>query len=131
MFNHIKYGVDPDSQNYDARLVVNFRFPYIEDTSLPVTICYYDLYSVILHELTHALGMVTGITEENTTGYYFPECKTNSFTRYDSLFLYYGSANQIGNLVKMVTFDSLGNPSIEATLASTQNCLRSNKIWLY
>ncbi|MCX6271143.1 MAG: hypothetical protein NTU44_07990, partial [Bacteroidetes bacterium] len=128
VYNHIKYGIDPDSMNYDGVLRVNFGYAFIIDTAYK-TIGSYDLYSILLHEMTHALGFASGI-REGTTSDHYPFCDHNTFTRYDSIYLYYGSIHDVGHLKKIVVIDTSGNPSIDSDLLITQNCLRNNKIWM-
>ncbi len=57
-YDHITLGVDPTAAPgaYDARVIFDFGFPYHDDwSSLPGNAI--DLYSVTLHEITHALGI--------------------------------------------------------------------------
>jgi hypothetical protein len=57
---HIK-GPDPSPVTDDMVLTVDFGYPWNNDTG-PVGPTEFDLFSVLLHELTHGLGMLTLIS---------------------------------------------------------------------
>lgn len=57
---HITSDVDPFPGLPDAQIVVNFGYPFNSETDAPSS-GEYDLYSVLLHELTHGLGMLSGL----------------------------------------------------------------------
>ncbi len=57
---HITSGVDPFPGSPDAQVVVNFGYPFNSGTDAPGA-DEYDLYSILLHELTHGLGMLSGL----------------------------------------------------------------------
>ena len=61
---HITTGVDPCSggcTSADGFVTVNFGQPWNSDLGAPSG-SEYDLFSVLLHELTHLLGFVTGLS---------------------------------------------------------------------
>ena len=55
---HIKTGVDPDPDVPDIEVTVDFGWNW-NNTTDPNTAGKADLYSVMLHELTHGLGMAS------------------------------------------------------------------------
>jgi len=58
VFEHLTTGVDPLPNELDGVLTVDFGFPWSTDTAGPSPV-EFDLYSVLLHEVTHALGFVS------------------------------------------------------------------------
>ncbi len=62
VFDHLTTGTNPDPELPDGAIIVNFAFDWNSDLGDP-TAQEYDLFSVILHELTHALGMVSLMDE--------------------------------------------------------------------
>jgi cysteine-rich repeat protein len=58
VFEHLTTGVDPLPNEFDGALTVDFAFPWSTDTAGPSPV-EFDLYSTLLHEVTHALGFVS------------------------------------------------------------------------
>ncbi len=54
-FDHITTGSDPDGGSVDALITVDFGYNWNSQTDDP-TFSEFDLYSVMLHEITHSLG---------------------------------------------------------------------------
>jgi hypothetical protein len=63
-FEHITTGIDPDNAIPDIRVTVNFGYPWNSEVDNPGP-GEYDLFSVMLHELTHGLGI---LSNTNSTG---------------------------------------------------------------
>lgn len=103
MFDHITTGVDPDPLNYDAMIQVNFdqlidlanglpatQILYQNNSAVsPTVACFYDLFSVLLHEMTHNLGWVSFIGE-GAGPTFFPTTPfgINTFSLYDWKYLF-------------------------------------------
>lgn len=62
VFDHLTTGSDPDPELPDGVIIVNFAFDWNSDLGDPAA-QEYDLFSAILHELTHTLGMVSLLDE--------------------------------------------------------------------
>jgi cysteine-rich repeat protein len=58
VFEHLTAGVDPLPNEFDGALTVDFGYRWSTDTTGPSPV-EFDLYSVLLHEVTHALGFVS------------------------------------------------------------------------
>jgi cysteine-rich repeat protein len=58
VFEHLTTGVDPLANELDGVVTVDFGFRWNTETSGPSPV-EYDLYTVLLHEVTHALGFVS------------------------------------------------------------------------
>ncbi len=141
-YDHIKTGIDPDPNNYDALLQVNFDqywdtyginhpIEYYDDYQTVNVNNRFDLYSILLHEVTHMLGWVTGISEDLTTSvpYSNPAISiNNSFTLYDWNFLFQGDILNIGTLTHLVGGTYL-SPVLQIN-NSVNDPLRQNNIWL-
>ncbi len=82
--DYVTTGVNPVASSImHAKLQVNFHQVYTapplfitaipinwhNDHLAPIPNCYYDLYTVLLHEITHALGWISYIEADATTGY--------------------------------------------------------------
>jgi len=64
-FEHATTGVDPLPGAPDASAVFDFGFNFNSDTDAP-TSSEIDLFSVVLHEFTHALGFVSLLNADGT-----------------------------------------------------------------
>lgn len=137
-FNHITTGVDPDPDFFDCHVQVNFgeingtQIYYFDDYTFTPLNQKYDLFTVLLHEMTHALGfhsMVVDTEDENNdvicsnTG--------NSFTNYDWTFGYFG------DITNPSTFDgnklvvgTLTEPVINTSVNAFDAPLRTYNVWI-
>lgn len=68
-FNHIMSGIDPNGTVPDARIEINFARAFDLNYPDPPT-SGVDYYTVILHEMTHAMGFATliDVTGNSTSG---------------------------------------------------------------
>lgn len=66
-FSHITTGVDPSGSNPDISAQINFFYPFNLNTSAATTGGNYDLHSVLLHEFTHGLGILSGISQSGAS----------------------------------------------------------------
>jgi hypothetical protein len=57
VFKHLSSGVDPNGANPDGTVKVNFGRSWNSGLGEP-TATQFDLYSVLVHEMTHALGFI-------------------------------------------------------------------------
>jgi hypothetical protein len=134
--NHVINATDPAPSQYDAHIETNFHgyfdpatsafFPinYWNDYLNTSATCRFDLYSVLLHEVTHAMGFLSCVVE-NPAGTHPAVCGNsgNSFSQFDDLFLYHGNPCTM-SYTKVVQSNVI-NPSL-----TTNNPLRTNSIWL-
>ncbi|MCB9769148.1 MAG: hypothetical protein H6752_13205 [Candidatus Omnitrophica bacterium] len=65
-FTHITTGIDPSPSVPDIHVTVNFGFKWNSETDDPAG-DEFDLYSVLLHELTHGLGFLSLIDSDGTS----------------------------------------------------------------
>ncbi|TND07261.1 MAG: Uncharacterized protein FD123_3406 [Bacteroidetes bacterium] len=133
-FDHAVSGTDPAPGQYDAHIKVNFASSYNDDTGMyyPIDywndyltttdICSYDLYSVMLHEVTHAMGFLSCVEEDGITHQAVPGSGP-SYSLFDSMFLYY--KDNTNNFHKVM--QSL---AINPTVNTFVDPLRSNRVWL-
>ncbi|MGZ6415633.1 MAG: hypothetical protein ACXVDW_15725 [Bacteroidia bacterium] len=144
-YDHITTGTDPNINTYDLDVTVNFHqyynssygifFPvqyYDNYASLPAGDCRFDLFSVLLHEITHGMGWASMVAESTAAGR--PAINgnsgstfTNAFSRFDNIFLYRGNI-LTGTFTKLVDNTPQIDPAINA---SGPDPLRGNNIWLY
>jgi hypothetical protein len=90
---HITTGVDPSGAIVDIQATVNFGFNWHNDLS-PVAGGEIDLFTVLLHEITHGLGFLNGAQANGTSAY----TGTSSPGRYGVLARYTNidDANPVG-----------------------------------
>jgi hypothetical protein len=91
-FKHITTGKDPSSSVADLTVTVDFGWPWHNDTSTPIPSNKIDLYSVLLHEITHGLGILS-LTQSNGSSEFSP---TVVFSTFDKL-LYTGTGTKLWN----------------------------------
>ena len=82
VFDHLTTGTDPDPELPDGAIIVNFAFDWNSDLGDPVPE-EYDLFSILLHELTHALGMVSLMDETGQSQLSEEPRATGIFTHFD------------------------------------------------
>jgi cysteine-rich repeat protein len=91
VFEHLTTGVDPLPNEFDGALTVDFGFRWSTDTAGPSPV-EFDLYSVLLHEVTHALGFVSVVGPDGASAL-GNEQDLGLFTLFDA-FLVRGSTEQ-------------------------------------
>lgn len=142
-FNHATTGTDPDVNNYDMEMTVNFHqlfdpifmtytpITYYDDYTNTSTDCNFDLYTVLLHEITHGMGFISFVSED-TSPSHLPYNGNNSvifnnaFSGFDDKFLYKGDIFTT-TFTKVVTTA----PAIDGSIGTMPDALRQNDIWLY
>ena len=89
-FEHITTGADPSGGSPDIRATVNFGHNWYAGTgTVPFT--QMDLFSVMLHELTHGLGVLSISKSDGTS-----DIGGKTFSYYDNL-LYTGNGSKLWN----------------------------------
>ncbi|MDX9971484.1 MAG: immunoglobulin domain-containing protein [FCB group bacterium] len=58
-FQHITTGTDPAPLKEDIYCTVDFGYPWNEDHTQDPTPSEFDLFSVLLHEMTHGIGLLS------------------------------------------------------------------------
>jgi hypothetical protein len=89
---HITTGVDPSFSVPDLTVTVDFGWPWHNDTSTPVPSGKLDLYSVLLHEITHGLGILS-LTRSDGSSEFSPSAVFSTFDN----FLYAGTGAKLWN----------------------------------
>jgi len=87
-FEHITTGADPSPTNPDIVVTVNFGHNWYTG-AVPVPFDKMDLFSVMLHELTHGLGILSISKSDGTS-----DIGGKTFSYYDNL-LYTGNGNKL------------------------------------
>jgi len=143
-YDHLTTNTDPDPNQYDGVVQVNFDHVYFQngnviaaqywdDYSNTSATCVFDLFTVLLHEVTHAMGWLSNVHEDNSSSYYAQNTHNNSFTLLDKNFFYYGDAKTPASFSGNKLVIGGGSPSINPNFASGGSVpypLRSNKIWM-
>lgn len=128
-------GIDPATANlYHAELTVNFHQTTTgviqwqnNHTILPISNCFYDLYSVLLHEIVHTLGWLSYIhhsgsgTPESILG-------NDQYSGIDKL-LHIGANNYPLSLNPLLV-GAPSSPSINPLYVSSQTVLTDNQVWI-
>lgn len=84
-FQHITTGTDPFGGNPDMAMTVDFGYAWHLGTgSIPVSPTQFDFYSVLLHEITHGLGIASLTTSTGASQFQTPFA-TSTFTTWDEL----------------------------------------------
>ena len=90
-FEHITTGVDPRGDMIDIYVGVGWNWPWYLGTGTPA-ISQLDLRTVLLHEITHGLGIMS-LSKSTGESYYTPNAR---FTVWDSL-LVTGNGHDLWN----------------------------------
>ncbi len=137
LLNHFLTNVSPNVNLFDARLQVNFvpqnpttnaLINYHLPTTLPVTNCSTDLFTVLLHEVGHQLGFGS-LLRENAGQQPISAFGNNQYTLFDWQNIWHGNINTPATFEKIVT-GSLLNPQINPLIANSTNYLRDESLWL-
>lgn len=129
MYEHLMSGTDPSEAEYDGRIAFNFDFSYSTECNDYTDYCNINMYSVMLHEVTHLLGFFSRINLTPTgIGSVFG---TNVFTNFDQKYIYYNSDMPGGNgiLTQLVHTDLSGQPVVDASFIYNDVMLR-HSLWL-
>jgi hypothetical protein len=136
-YDHVATGTDPDLNDFDGYLQFNFDKTWEQKPTGWVThplfywnnyqnttaVCRVDLYSLILHEVTHTMGWLSGLKEGPPPNKYLSIGSNpngvNSFSKLDQYFLWYGNI-KTASFQKLVTNGTNG-PLINNALANTQS----------
>lgn len=82
-FDHITTGVDPEGSVADIYSTFNFGHSWYAGSGT-VPAGQYDMFSVLLHEIVHGLG-ISSLTLENGTSAFLVDHSTSVFTTFDDL----------------------------------------------
>ncbi|MGZ3863811.1 MAG: T9SS type A sorting domain-containing protein [Bacteroidia bacterium] len=123
VYDHFTTGNDPDPNQIDGHIQVNFGRGYWICGQSPICTINYDFFGVILHEFTHTLGWASSLTDSPSIQSMYGTA--NQFSMYDKYFMHYGDINA-GPLTKIVTVAP--TPSVTAGLPSS--ALSSNQLWM-
>jgi hypothetical protein len=120
LYDHIKTGADPDPTLHDAFIGVDFN--NLKELG---TQCDIDLFTVLLHEITHTLGFSSNIGRSNADST-LAVSKANQqasgpFTLWDKHFLYRKNG---------AIFTKLVQPNASITPGITGDDLKGDSIWL-
>jgi hypothetical protein len=102
-FDHITTGVDPEFSIPDISAVVDFGWSWNVGSGTP-SFTQFDLLSVLIHEITHGLGIL-GLSDDQGQSYFTPP--GGVFTVWDK-FLETGNGNDLWN---DFTAQFIGQPS--------------------
>ncbi len=142
---HILSGTDPNTgtRAYDGYLQFSFRniissgnchktwddysfnTSYIENGRI-------DLFTVILHQMLHVLGINSNIRPDQNSPNNPPVATNNSFSNFDANFLYYlttGKHPDPANFLPLV-INPGSNPVVNPALTLINSPLYSGRIWL-
>ncbi|NUP90277.1 MAG: hypothetical protein HUU25_10730 [Candidatus Sumerlaeia bacterium] len=123
-FDHITSGFDPSGTNPDIGVTVDFGYPWNNDTG-PCGLSEYDLYSVLLHEITHGLG-IASLTNSAGQSAFLTPFSTNTFTSFDDLLREVSPSRRVWNATTQAfeaTALNEGNDSIIFEGTEAENVL--------
>lgn len=140
--NYILTGNDPDPEAaFDGVLQMNFHetnvfstqpVVYFIDENNPPNQRIYSLKTVLLHEITHMLGVASQLGED-LSGNLVCVNSNDSYTRYDWNTLYFGDILNPATFSsnKMVIGGNESSAQLNPTINGTNYPLRQAKVWLY
>lgn len=141
-YDHILSGIDPDPAMYDMHIEFNFgqinidgnlySVEYIEDYQGDALVRKYDLFTVCLHEIQHALGFASMVTDNGLPDYEIVCSNSgNSFTLYDWNFGYYGDVSNPSSFEgQKLVVGTIDNPTVNTDLNEHDFPLRTPNVWL-
>lgn len=138
-FDHLTSGVDPDPNEYDGHIQVDFTtYSFVGDPATNLNACnQYDLFTVILHEAVHVLGWFSMIIESGGNSMSQnqlspPPFNAPVFSHYDNTFLFHGdifTGGVGGPFTKLLNVSNLS--PFTYTLLNTPQCLHDGRVWMY
>lgn len=108
-FEHLTTGVDPSGEVVDIQGAVNFGHTWNTDTTRQPTSGEYDLYTVLLHEITHGLGLLS-LSEANGASMVSPNAYSywdSYIARSDGSLLFTGSPPSFNGTASNLTSNAL------------------------
>ena len=141
VFDHYINGVTPDVNTWDCAVTVNFSgsvlinnspspFSFEDDYTVnPFPNCDIDLYSVLLHEMTHCLGFISDVDENLLSR--VPVCGggNNEYTLYDWDYLFHANSYPInGGFNKIISGTDIA-PVINPAIANI-DAIGDGQLWL-
>ncbi|MCP3902065.1 MAG: hypothetical protein GY715_00390 [Planctomycetes bacterium] len=123
---HITTGTDPFGSVPDARVTVDFGYTWNSDTGAPMT-GESDLFSVLLHEVTHALGFISSLRSSCAPSCCVPAPGVDTrYVGYDAI-LVQGSTS--ANLVNCSNGEYVGGDLVGGAGGVLMNGTAINAAW--
>ncbi len=92
-YDHVRSGADPSATVPDARILVDFGYAWNSGLGAPAA-NQYDLFSVLLHEITHTLGFNSQVMQDGSS--FFGSNNPGIFNVFDSYLALAGGPNLFG-----------------------------------
>lgn len=121
VFQHMTTGNDPlAGANFDGEIQFDFDKPFLRCNQSPICsgqllVGGYDFYSVLLHEVTHAMGWAS-LLGEDASNYPKSFFGNNTYSMFDKQFLYAGDVTGGSALTKIVNSTNPLSPFINSGL---------------
>ena len=132
VYDYITTGINPAPANTEhGQITMNFGQVY-SYCSPTIGNCEYDFESVVIHEMTHLLGIGSMMTQNSSTLLLESAQAPNVFTEWDNLYLYFLDAGGTFNkMVDITTFSANGgiNPVLPANMFAS-GLVNADRIWL-
>ncbi|MEZ5045907.1 MAG: T9SS type A sorting domain-containing protein [Chitinophagaceae bacterium] len=118
-----------NTTGFDAYIRYNYAQPINSDNTIPLPHCEYDLFTITLHEMLHAMGWfsmlerATNNTPQHSSG--ILASNPNAFSKMDEHFYFHGDIYNPASFQKYVTGPS-NSPAINSILQNTANCMIDN-----